>query len=186
MSWDPVHDGRTAFLACMHAMCAPGIPIEMPSVPRCCDNAELDTAAAILLALLDRGLTLGVSGGDAAQRVAAAVMSDTGATAGDLHHADWILVHGPAAASIARAPRGSRLAPETGATLVIAAAGEPQPMSVSGPGIAAPTTILAPLDSASVPAFARANASPPCGVDLLIVTAGCVMGLPRSVTLGAA
>ena len=186
MKWDSVHDGRTAFLACMHALCAPGTPIELPYVPQLCEHAELDSAAAILLALLDRGLTLGVSGGDAAQRVAATVRDDTGATEGDVTDSDWLLVHGAAADAIARAPRGSRLAPETGATLVIASAAEPQPMSITGPGVNGRETVFVPLDTVAVHAFAAANSMLPCGVDLLITTGKCVIGLPRSVTLGVA
>src|ERR1700754_5143047 len=65
MTWDSVHDGRTAFLTCMRAMCSPGPPIELPCVPQICEHAELDSAAAILLALLDRGLSLAVSGDEA-------------------------------------------------------------------------------------------------------------------------
>jgi alpha-D-ribose 1-methylphosphonate 5-triphosphate synthase subunit PhnH len=186
MRWDSVHDGRTAFLACMHALCAPGTPIELPYVPQICEHAELDSAAAILLPLLDRGLSLGVSGGDAAHRVADKLRTDTGAAEGDVTESDWLLVHGAAADAIARARRGSRVAPETGATLVIASAVEPQPMSVSGPGVAGRATVFVPLDTVSVHAFTAANSMLPCGVDLLIVTAKCVIGLPRSVSLGAA
>jgi alpha-D-ribose 1-methylphosphonate 5-triphosphate synthase subunit PhnH len=35
-----------------------------------------------------------------------------------------------------------------------------------------------------VHAFTAANSMPPCGVDLLVVTANCVIGLPRSVAVG--
>lgn len=186
MRWDSVHDGRTAFLACMHALCAPGRAIELPSVPQICEHAELDGAAAILLALLDQGLSLGVCGGDAAQRVAARVRSDTGAAEADVSESDWLLVHGAAADTITHARRGSRLAPETGATLVIASAAEPQPMSISGPGVDGRETVFVPLDTVSVHAFTAANSQPPCGVDLLVVTGNCVIGLPRSVALGVA
>ncbi len=184
MKWDSVHDGRTAFLACMRAMCSPGTPIELPCVPQVCERAELDSAAAILLALLDRGLSLGVSGGDAAHRVAAMVIGDTGAARGDVADADWVLAHGAAADTIARARRGTRLTPGSGATVVIAAAGEPHPMSIVGPGVADRATVFVPLDAVSVHAFTAANSMLPCGVDLLIVTAKCVIGLPRGVTLG--
>jgi alpha-D-ribose 1-methylphosphonate 5-triphosphate synthase subunit PhnH len=70
--------------------------------------------------------------------------------------------------------------------LVIAAAGEPRPMSIVGPGVAERTTAFIPLDALSVHAFTAANSMTPCGVDLLIATAGCVIGLPRSVTVGLA
>ena len=186
MRWDSVHDGRTAFLACMRALCSPGTPVELPVVPQVSERAELDSAAAILLALLDRGLCLGVSGGNAANGVAAMVIRTTGAASVDIADADWVLVHGAAADTIARARRGTRLAPETGATVVIAAAGEPRPMSIVGPGVIGQSTALVPLDAVSVHAFTAANSMPPCGVDVLAVTAKCVIGLPRSVTIGVA
>ncbi|HEX9499621.1 MAG TPA: phosphonate C-P lyase system protein PhnH, partial [Mycobacterium sp.] len=97
MNWDPVHDGRTAFLAAMRALCAPGTPIVLPARPTLSERAELDGAASILLALLDRGLTLGVAGGNTAQRAAAVVAQATGATRGDVADADWVLADGPAA-----------------------------------------------------------------------------------------
>lgn len=186
MRWDRVHDGRTAFLTCMRAMCSPGTPIEMPTAPQVGEHSELDTAAAVLLALLDRGLSLGISGSPAAHRVAATVLQDTGAARADVPDAHWVLVHGAAADTIAHARRGSRLAPETGATVLVATTGDPHPMSIAGPGVDGRATAFLPLDELSVHAFTAANAMPPCGVDLLIATANCVIGLPRSVTLRAA
>lgn len=183
MRWDPVHDGRTAFLACMRALCSPGTPIELPVVARVCEYPELDRAAAVLLALLDRGLALGVCGDDAAHRVAAAVCVETGADAADIDVADWVLVHGPAAAAISQAPRGTRRTPETGATLVIATAEETRPMLLSGPGLLQPTTVFMPLDAVAVHALTAANSAQPAGVDVLLVTPECLIGLPRSVAI---
>ena len=59
----------------------PGHADRTTCIPQVCGHAELDGAAAILLALLDRGLTLGVAGGDAADRAAAIVLDETGAGA---------------------------------------------------------------------------------------------------------
>jgi alpha-D-ribose 1-methylphosphonate 5-triphosphate synthase subunit PhnH len=183
VNWDPVHDGRTAFLAAMRALCAPGTPIVLPARPTVSERAELDGAAAILLALLDRGLSLGVAGGISAQRAAAVVADATGAARGDIADADWVLADGPAADAISRARRGTRLAPERGATVVIAAAGEPLPMSIVGPGVRGSERAFVALDPVAVHAFSAANASPPCGVDVLVVTAECLIGLPRSVSI---
>ncbi|KWX68424.1 phosphonate C-P lyase system protein PhnH [Mycobacterium sp. NAZ190054] len=185
MTWDAVHDSRTAFSACMWALCSPGTPIELSCAPAVCEHAELDRAAAVLLALLDRGLGLGVSGGDAAHRVADTVRAQTGANAADLDTADWVLVHGPAATAITQARRGTRLTPETGATLVIATAGEARPLLLSGPGLPCPTKSFIPIDALALHALTAANANPPTGVDVLIVTPECLIGLPRSVTIQA-
>ncbi|MHC9297436.1 phosphonate C-P lyase system protein PhnH [Mycobacterium sp. LTG2003] len=185
MRWDPVHDSRSVFLACMRAMCAPGTPVELPIRPGISTVAELDCAAAVLLALLDRGLTLGVTGSSAAYDITTTVAGTCGAAAGDVEDSDWVLVHGPAADAISRARRGSRLTPENGATLVVAASGEPAPVGLSGPGIAATTTAHIALDAVAVHALAAANAAPPRGVDVFIVDGECLIALPRSVSLKA-
>lgn len=185
MRWDPVHDSRTVFLACMRAMCAPGTPVELPARPGLTPVVELDCAAAVLLALLDRGLALGVSGGPAAHTITATVAATCGAAHGDVEASDWVLVHGPAADAISRARRGSRLTPESGATLVIAATGALAPTRLSGPGIAGTTTAHIALDTVAVHALAAANAAPPCGVDVFMVDGECLIALPRSVSLRA-
>lgn len=183
MKWDTVHDGRTTFLACMRALCSPGTPVESPTVPGISDHLELDRAAAVLLALLDGGLALGVCGGDAARRIADTVTAATGADIGAVDTADWILVHGPAATAITQAPRGTRRVPEAGATLVIATAEEARPVSLAGPGLPQRTTAYLPLDAIALNAVAAANSAPPVGVDLLIVTPECLIGLPRSIAI---
>ncbi|CAN3127031.1 phosphonate C-P lyase system protein PhnH [Mycobacterium sp. smrl_JER01] len=185
MRWDAVHDSRTTFLACMRALCSPGTPIELSGTPQICEHAELDRAAAVLLALLDRGLGLGTYGGDAVHRVADTVCARTGADAAEVEAADWVLVHGPAATPVSQARRGTRRTPETGATVVIATAGEARPLLLSGPGLPEPTTAFVPLDALALHALSAANASPPAGVDLLIVTPECLIGLPRSVAIQA-
>ena len=52
--------------------------------------------------------------------------------------------------------------------------------------LASQSTAFVPLDMVSVHAFTAANSMPPCGVDLLVVSANCVIGLPRSVAVGVA
>jgi alpha-D-ribose 1-methylphosphonate 5-triphosphate synthase subunit PhnH len=168
----------------MRALCSPGTPIALPGVPSVSEYPELDRAAAVLLALLDRGLALGICGGDAAHRVAAIVCTETGAENAVIDVADWVLVHGPAASAISQAPRGTRRTPETGATLVIATAEDVRPMRLSGPGLLQPTTALVPLDAVAVHALTVANSNQPAGVDVLLVTPECLIGLPRSVTIG--
>lgn len=180
-----MHDGRTVFLACMRALCSPGTAVELPDVPELGERTELDSAAAILLAMLDGGLAFGVSGSAEAQRVASSVCGLTGATRTDIPQADWVLVDGPAGDAIARARRGTRFAPETGATLVIAASGDALPMTIAGPGVPGTARTQVPLDTVAVRAFAAANADSPCGVDLLVVTGRRIIGLPRSATVGS-
>lgn len=185
MTWDAVHDSRTTFLACMWALCSPGRPVEVSCAPLVSEHAELDLGAAVLLALLDRGLGLGVHGGAPAHRVAAQVCARTGAESVGMDTADWVLVHGPSATAITAAKRGSRLDPESGATLVVATAERTRPMWLSGPGLPEPTRCLLPVDALAVHALSAANADAPRGVDLLIATPECLIGLPRSVSISA-
>ncbi|CAJ1502597.1 phosphonate C-P lyase system protein PhnH [[Mycobacterium] burgundiense] len=183
MTWDRVHDGRTAFLACMRALCAPGEPMPLPALAAMSDVDELNGAAAVLLALLDPGLVLGVAGGPAAQRVAARVAAETGAELGAIGVADWVLVHGPAADAIERARRGDRSNPERGATVVIAATAPPVAVRVSGPGVDGTATAAVPLEAAALRAFGTANAESPCGVDLFLTAGEQLLGLPRSLSM---
>ncbi|WP_197373844.1 phosphonate C-P lyase system protein PhnH [Mycolicibacterium baixiangningiae] len=185
MKWDVVHDSRTTFMACMRALCSPGTPIELSCVPRMSEHPELDRAAAVLLALLDHGLGLGAAGGTAVHSMAAAVCALTRAESVDAGAADWLVVHGPAATAISQARRGTRGVPESGATLVIATADEARPLTLSGPGLPAPTTSFIPLDALALHALTAANSNPPAGVDVLIVTPECLIGLPRSVSIQA-
>jgi alpha-D-ribose 1-methylphosphonate 5-triphosphate synthase subunit PhnH len=183
MTWDVVHDGRSTFIACMRAFCSPGTAIELPPSPQFSAHRELDGAAAILLALLDPGLTLAVAGDAAAREVAIMAAEQTGATESETDFADWILVHGPVADTLTRARRGEPQAPEQGATVVVATTSPAVPMVLSGPGIDGSTTAYVPLDALSAHAFTTVNASSPCGVDVLIVTPECLIGLPRSVSM---
>jgi alpha-D-ribose 1-methylphosphonate 5-triphosphate synthase subunit PhnH len=170
----------------MRAMCTPGVPVELSAVPGISGQPELDGAAAVLLALLDRGLSLGVMGGDAADQVGATVAQQTGARRGEIADANWTLVHGPSADAITRAHRGTRLAPERGASLVVAATGEASPVMLTGPGIRGAAKAFVALDEMAIHAFTAANAAPPCGVDLFIVDGDCLMSLPRSVSVRTA
>lgn len=183
MTWHVVHDGRSTFMACMRAFCTPGAAIELPPVPQFSACRELDGAAAVLLALLDPGLALAVAGNSEARRVATRAAEQTGAAESDIECADWVLVHGPVADTLTRARRGERLTPEQGATVIVATAGPAVPMVLSGPGIDGSTTAHVPLDALSTHAFTTANMSPPCGVDVLIVTPQYLIGLPRSVSI---
>jgi alpha-D-ribose 1-methylphosphonate 5-triphosphate synthase subunit PhnH len=92
-------------------------------------------------------------------------------------------VHGPAATALGQARRGTRRVPQAGATLVIATTGPVRPVSLSGPGLPSRTTALLPLDEIAVHGFTAANKASPAGVDVLIATPECLIGLPRSVSM---
>jgi alpha-D-ribose 1-methylphosphonate 5-triphosphate synthase subunit PhnH len=183
-AWDPVPGGREAFLACLWAQCAPGRvhgPLPAAGVSR---DPDLDAAAAVLLALLDPGLTLAHAGDPNAGSVAGEVRSITGAGDAPVTEADFVLVVGgadqlvePVAAS---ARRGTAADPEHGATIVYCVPQRRTRALVAGPGIDGTAWADIPLDRRELAALTVANSAPPAGVDAFLVVAGSVLALPRS------
>ena len=185
MRWDAVHDARAAFLACLWALSHPGTSQGPLPAPGLDDDARLDGAAAVLLALLDADLALATVGGRHVAAVAERVRKATGAGDAPLDVADFVLVDpgtapGPVAA-VAR--RGTALAPEAGATVVYCASGSVA-VVLDGPGLVAPTRVLLPLPPGELDALLASRTQPPLGVDALVVGPdGHVVGLPRSTHL---
>jgi alpha-D-ribose 1-methylphosphonate 5-triphosphate synthase subunit PhnH len=89
----------------------------------------------------------------------------------------------PEAATLELLPRGGEAEPQHGSTaLVVAAPGGPESaVWLDGPGLKELARARLPLSAAALEARARACASPPMGIDLLIVTSdGAIVGLPRT------
>lgn len=179
MTWDTVHDGRTAFDACMRAVCRPGANQSIPR-PALEVDAASDHAAAVLLALLDADVTVAAAGSPALDALVAEIRIRTGARVGDVAEADFVVVptgH-PVAALV---HRGTPVAPERGATIVyVVDACCSTPVRLDGPGLAAPTVLDLPLPAAEVRALRDANRGGRVGVDALIATPDGVCALPRS------
>lgn len=181
-AWDPVHDGRAAFRVCLGAICQPGIAV--PGLPRgqLCAEPILDRAAAILLALLDPGLTLAVVGGPLAEETAGELRRQTGARPAPVSEADFVLVSGGSKGAAAMARRGTALRPETGATLVYAVDRPPVQVLLTGPGIEhGSRTARVALPDGEREALIAAAATPPCGLDAFVLSPAGLIGLPRSV-----
>lgn len=185
MTWDPVHDSRTSFLACLRAQCAPGHPHGPVPAAGLDDDPVLDTAAAVLLALLDPGLGLCVLG-TRAEAVGALLRERTGAHAADPGDADFVLVGRGALGAPGLARTGGASTPERGATLVYCAT-EPTSVLLSGPGLEHPEQVTLCVPAEDLVALRMANGAPPAGLDVLV--AGVVDGqrvvtaLPRSTTV---
>jgi alpha-D-ribose 1-methylphosphonate 5-triphosphate synthase subunit PhnH len=181
VDFDQVHDAREVFLACLWAQCAPGTPSAPIAVPRLA-TGEVDTAAAVLVSLLDPGLGLAAVGSDEVADVARRVREITSAHAATVAAADFVLVAGGATSTaVGDARRGSALEPERGATLVVCAdPGVHTEVVLRGPGLAAATPLVLPLAPDVIDARAAANVSPPAGVDLFVVRGRSVIALPRS------
>jgi alpha-D-ribose 1-methylphosphonate 5-triphosphate synthase subunit PhnH len=187
MTWDEVHDSRAGFRACLEALSRPGTAVAEVPRPRLRDDPATDAAAGVLLSLLDSGLALACSGGPALDALGSTLRELTGAAAADVGEADFVLAgpgRDPALAT--RARRGSALAPDRGATLVVAPCPDERcAVELRGPGLAGAVTVDVPLGRTEVAALRLANARPPAGVDVLATTAGgALVGLPRSVLGG--
>lgn len=179
MTWDAVHDSRRVFMSCLRAQCAPGSPVS--SVPRAGISADprLDTAAAVLLTLLDSTTPVAPCGPDA--RAVVHVVSElTRSPVSEVSTAEFILVVGDPADTIRRAPRGDRDRPESGATIVVVDDGAQGTLTLTGPGIPGRRVASLRLGPGARRERERANAAPPCGIDLFLLDDEGVVALPRT------
>lgn len=185
MSWDPTHDSRDAFLACMWAQCAPGsVHGPLPYAGLSLDPL-LDGCAAVLLAVLDIGLGLAVADDEASSiALADTLRHRTGAHDAPLCDADFVLVGADTEMGVAeRARRGTRHTPEAGATIVYCAAEADLAVEMAGPGLVVATRLTIPLRPIELDSLAIANRDAPCGVDAFVVSRHGVLALPRSITI---
>lgn len=181
MSWDPVHDAREAFLVCFRAFCEPGKTIT--GAPRAWlhEDTTLDVAAAVLLALLDRGIGLCVVGDGVDGELGEKLRHKSAAVAMPPELASYILVTDRTTTSVTgSATRGTALKPEGGATIVYAGSWEQVKVSVERPAGYERREVLLGLPPGEIDALAVLNAEPPLGVDALVVNGQSVQGLPRS------
>jgi alpha-D-ribose 1-methylphosphonate 5-triphosphate synthase subunit PhnH len=182
--WDPVHDGRRAFLACFRALCEPGAAIT--GVPRAFlhSDVKLDVAAAILLALLDPGIGLCLTGGTDVSTLSDDLCRLSGAVPVSPERASYLLVTDRAATSVTRrTSRGSALEPERGATIIYAGSWEPVNITIERGAGDRRRRVAVGLPPEELDALAAANAEPPLGVDALVVNGHSLLGLPRSAVM---
>lgn len=157
--------GHRVFRAALDAMARPGRPMPVAEID---DDALL---AALFEAVFEPDTP--THGSPALGRPAAP------------EHARVLLVDGGRShGALLRLPRGTELEPELGATAVYRAGGAHATRArLSGPGLAAPADVTLPLHPDELADRAQACATPPLGVDLLIVADGALTGLPRSTTV---
>lgn len=178
--WDATHDSRETFLAFLRAQCAPGQASgPVPTAGRCSDRS-VDTAAAVLLALLDHTTSLAVEGQPVEDFEW--LYAATGASAAPVSEADFVLATDDLATVIAEAKRGTATQPEYGATVIFAGADftTAHVATIAGPGVAQPVNIAVPMSAAAITARAAANAAYPTGIDLAITHGDRLMAFPRS------
>jgi alpha-D-ribose 1-methylphosphonate 5-triphosphate synthase subunit PhnH len=112
----------------------------------------------------------------------------TGAGSGRVGDADFVLVTPGGLAVASRVRRGTAEAPELGATLVACRGSGHKgsghtTVELTGPGLAEPRRMILPLATDELWSLTVANATPPAGVDVLLVGPADVIALPRSTTI---
>lgn len=185
MTWDAVHDSRRTFMACLRAQCAPGAAFGPIPAAGLHSDPRLDSAAALLLTLLDSATPVAADGVEASG-VVAAVSAVTRSPAVDVGEAEYVLVVGDPAAAIRRARRGDRDRPEAGATIVVVDDVAPAALRLAGPGVSGHRQSALDLSAAARRERELANAAPPCGIDLFLVGHASVVALPRTTMIEGA
>jgi alpha-D-ribose 1-methylphosphonate 5-triphosphate synthase subunit PhnH len=184
---DPVFDAQRAFRAAMNALAQPGTlqALESSLVPPAPLPAEL---AALALTLFDHETPFWLDAPLATPDVVAFLRFHTGAPAvADPADAAFALVLDAASCPLFSAfAQGVPAYPDRSATLILAVqnlAAEGG-LVLSGPGIREHAMLSAdPLPADFIARWAANRQLAPCGVDVLLAAAGCVVGLPRSVQI---
>jgi alpha-D-ribose 1-methylphosphonate 5-triphosphate synthase subunit PhnH len=173
---DPDTAQRT-FRAVLDALARPGTVQQLPTSER------VPAALLPVLALADLDTPACVLAGPETENWADALATATTAPIVELAAARLVTALRPlATGELAAVRTGSAAAPEDGALVALAvpALDGGTPLRLSGPGVAGVRTI-APQGVPADLVAARAAATFPAGIDVLLVTAdGHLLGLPRS------
>lgn len=140
---------------------------------------------AALLALAYPGWPVPVTGGtdhEIARALIEASWPHNANVSTEPDNADVLLVDGPTSnGRLLKAKRGTEELPEDGATAVYVVGQSPgTEVRLTGPGIDGVSTVALPLTAQELTDRAECCAHRPLGVDLLLVTGGTIVGLPRS------
>lgn len=183
---DPVHDAQRSFRAILDALAGPGSIHDLP-LPEALDHVIPAELVSALLTLCDHDTPIWLADGYRRHEVEQFVGFHTGAP----------LVQAPGAAQFAFAPStslpglaefnaGTQEYPDRSTTVVLAVpslAGGTR-LLLSGPGIETHREISPEgLPANFVGQWAANRELFPRGIDLLLVAAGKVMGLPRTVRI---
>ncbi len=181
---DPVRDSQACFRAILDAMAQPGRILTIPAALN--PPTTLDAAtAAVLLTLADTDTPLWLD--EAASAARDWIAFHCGAPGADAHLAALALALGPVRLDAFAA--GADDAPELGATVIlqVAALGRGALFDLSGPGLAAPSTLAVDgLPDGFASGWAANHALFPRGVDVILCAVDQVAALPRTVQIRAA
>lgn len=138
-----------------------------------------------LLALAYPGWPVPVTAGDdhgIARALIEASWPDSANVSSEPDNADVLLIDGPTSdGRLLKAPRGTEEVPENGATAIyVVDQTTATQVRLSGPGIDGTSTVTLPLTAAELADRAKCCAHRPLGVDLLVISGGTIVGLPRT------
>jgi len=179
------YGSQAVFRTALQALSHPGCPLDMPlnmALPRGGHAA----AAALLLGLLDADTTVYLSPSLAGSDAAAWLRFHTGCSeVADVAQAQFIWVgQGDALPQLHNLRQGSDACPDQSATCVIEVHNlhaDEAGWRLQGPGILGERTLRVQGLAADFPnQWSRNHAGFPCGVDVFLVTATQIVGLPRT------
>ena len=180
----PVADAQRVFQACMRALSRPGriVALDTALTPPPPLSAEI---AAILLALADHETRVWLAPAAARAPVAQFLSFHTGTRlTADLADADFaVATDGAQMPPLSSLPQGTPEYPDRSATLIVQVAGfRSGGLQLEGPGIDGRISIGIDGVPADFAAQLSANRTAyPCGVDVILVAPGGIVGLPRSI-----
>jgi alpha-D-ribose 1-methylphosphonate 5-triphosphate synthase subunit PhnH len=179
------YGSQAVFRTALQALSHPGCPLDMPlnmALPRGGHAA----AAALLLGLLDADTAVYLSPSLAGSDAAAWLRFHTGCSeVADVAQAQFIWVgQGDALPQLHNLRQGSDACPDQSATCVIEVHNlhaDEAGWRLQGPGILGERTLRVQGLAADFPnQWSRNHAGFPCGVDVFLVTATQIVGLPRT------
>jgi alpha-D-ribose 1-methylphosphonate 5-triphosphate synthase subunit PhnH len=179
------YGSQAVFRTALQALSHPGCPLDMPlnmALPRGGHAA----AAALLLGLLDADTAVYLSPSLAGSDAAAWLRFHTGCSeVADVAQAQFIWVgQGDALPQLHNLRQGSDAYPDQSATCVIEVHNlhaDEAGWRLQGPGILGERTLRVQGLAADFPnQWSRNHAGFPCGVDVFLVTATQIVGLPRT------
>lgn len=180
---DPVHDAQQAFRAILDALANPGQVQDLP-VPAVANPGFSIEFVSTLLTLTDHDTPIWLAHCYRLEAVTAFVGFHTGAPiVADPAKAQFAFIDSASLPSLDRFNLGTQEYPDRSTTVVVhvpALTGGPE-MTLRGPGIKSTITI-APmgLPDDFVAQWSDNRELFPRGIDLLLVSGGQVLGLPRS------
>lgn len=190
--FDPVFDAQAVFRMWLGAMARPGTVARVPIGDPRCPLPMLQSAAALLLTVLDHEVAFAVEPPShyprARDTLVAYLSAATESRPRRAEEADFVLAWSPLPQGLLlRLRRGTPAYPDRGGTLLmrvpdLSQAQSGPAVSLDGPGIRPGSAVrLGGLTPADLVDLAAVNSDPPLGIDVVLIDGvGMMTCLPRS------